>query len=92
MNSDLSNDNGLIPFREPDAHGQAAIVLVESLIHGLVEGDVLSAAEAVDIVDTAIEVKGELDRESGVSPAPMQSPVELLQAIGASLARDIAAV
>jgi hypothetical protein len=33
--------------REPDAHGQAALLLIESLIHMLVEHRILSLGQAV---------------------------------------------
>ena len=37
---------------EPDAHGQAALLLTESLLHMLVENGELTNAQAVDVVHT----------------------------------------
>jgi hypothetical protein len=42
-----------------DAHGQAALLLVESLIHGLCEKSALSAREAVEIAERAISVQSD---------------------------------
>lgn len=46
-------------FRSPDAHGHAALLLVESLIHGLCENVTLSAGEAVEIAERAVDVQFE---------------------------------
>ncbi len=73
----------------PDAHGQAAMLLVESLIHGLIARSVLSVAEAVEIVDVAAEVKREIAADLGDSPATMRKSLSLLRAISASLKLDI---
>ena len=76
--------------REPDAHGEAALLLVESLIHGLIERSAISVADAVEIIDIAAEVKAALAAEPGDSPATMAKPLTLLAAIAASLRQDIA--
>ncbi|WP_404712253.1 hypothetical protein [Sphingomonas sp. MMS24-J13] len=73
---------------EPDAHGQAAMLLVESLIHGLVARSILSVEDAVEVVDVAAEVKADIAAELGDSPATMEKSLTLLQAISASLRRD----
>lgn len=73
------------PQREPDAHGQAAILLVESLIHGLVAKAALSVEEAIEIVSIAGEVKQEYALEMGDAPATMKRSLEILNAIHASL-------
>jgi hypothetical protein len=41
----------------PDPHGQAALLLVESLIHGLIGRRVLSVQDAVDIVEVALDAQ-----------------------------------
>ncbi|MET3901363.1 hypothetical protein ABIB57_005333 [Devosia sp. UYZn731] len=89
MTSEISNDNVVLPPREPDAHGQAAMLLVESLIHGLIERKVLSVADAVEIVDVATEVKSDTGPEMGDSPENLQKSITMLQAISASLRPDI---
>jgi hypothetical protein len=87
-----SNDNALPPpegaRREPDAHGQAALLLVESLIHDLVGRSVISAEEAIEIVTTAAEVKAEVAAEFGDSPATMRHSLALLESISTSLRGD----
>ena len=74
---------------DPDAHGQAAILLVESLIHGLIARDVITVADAVEIVDIASEVRADTADDGGESPAEQRKSLDLLQAISASLGRDL---
>jgi len=89
MTGEISNDNAVLPRREPDAHGQAAMLLVESLIHGLIEREVLSVSDAVDIIQLAAEVKSDVGPDLGDSPENLQKSINLLQAISASLRQDI---
>ena len=60
MTDETSNDNmrAYADARSsgPDAHGQAAMLLVESLIQGLIARSVITVADAVELVDTAAEV------------------------------------
>lgn len=79
----------LILPREPDAHGQAAMLLVESLIHGLIARSVISVAEAIEIIDVATEVKIDIAADLGDTPQTMQKSLLLLNAISASLRPDI---
>lgn len=72
-----------------DAHGEAAILLVESLIHGLIAKRVLSVSEAVEIVDVATEVKLEAGIEDGAPTVASQTSINLLQDISASLKFDL---
>lgn len=54
MDDPLSEDMARIAsLPEPDAHGQAEMLLVESLIHGLIARSVISVADAVEIVEIA---------------------------------------
>ena len=88
---DVTNDNHLdavAPPREPDAHGQAALLLVESLIHDLVARTVISVDEAIEIVQVAAEVKAEVAAELGDSPATMRHSLALLESIAHSLKGD----
>ncbi|MEQ1955977.1 hypothetical protein [Mesorhizobium sp. CN2-181] len=93
MTTEIFNDNNApkadMELRGPDAHGQAAMLLVESLVHGLIARKVISVADAVEIVETATEVKVEVAAEWGDSPATMLRSLHLLGAIRTSLARDI---
>lgn len=92
MTDDESNDNQL-PSHEtlpvPDPHGQAAILLVESLIHSLVARSVLSVADAVEIIDVASEVKVDIAAELGDTRVSLERSLSLLNAISASLRPDI---
>ena len=85
--NDINADG--VEFRGPDSHGQAAMLLVESLIHGLIAKSVINTEEAVDIVNTAAEVKEEIAASLGDSAATMQKSLALLEAISASLKNDL---
>jgi hypothetical protein len=89
---EITNDNHSYPPvarpQEPDAHGQAAMLLVESLIHGLVERSVISVTDAIGIVEAAAEVKVEVAAELGDSPETMRRSIDMLAAIGESLRLD----
>ena len=93
MVEETSNDNYVARTpaagREPDAHGQAAMLLVESLIHGLIAKSVIGVADAVEIVEVAAEVKKEIGADLGDSPATMQKSLDLLAAISTSLENDL---
>lgn len=88
--SDVSDDKLAGPgaSQGPDAHGQAALLLLESLIHGLVARSVISAREAIEIVEIAAEVKSEKAADMGDSPARMRQSLALLAAIGRTFATD----
>jgi hypothetical protein len=64
---------------EPDAHGQAALLLTESLLHMLVENGELTNAQAVDVVHTAAAVKVEVAEAAGESRARMLESLALLK-------------
>lgn len=67
-----------------DAHGRAALLLVESLIHGLIARSSLSVSEAVEIVQIAIEVSEDANTAETSSGSD-----QLLNSIRASLMHDI---
>ena len=91
MSSDSSNDNtARSASAVPDAHGQAALLLVESLVHGLIERELISVADAVEIVDIAAEVQADLGSEPGEAASRPRKSLDLLDAIGSSLRRDLA--
>jgi len=89
---DASNDDDSShpdqPRPEPDAYGQAAMLLVESLIHGLIARSILSTADAVEIVDAAAEVCFEMATELGKLQDNSRA-LAILDAISASLNIDI---
>jgi hypothetical protein len=75
-------------FAEPDAHGQAALLLTESLIHMLVENRGLTNAQAVDVVHTAAVVKVEVAEAAGESETRMRESLALLQRMENSFQAD----
>jgi hypothetical protein len=76
------------PLIEPDAHGQAALLLTESLIHALVETATLSNADAVGVIRTAAEVKVEVAEAVHESKARMEESLALLSRMAASFEVD----
>ncbi len=91
MTSESSNDNAGSGAGDegPDAHGQAALLLVESLVHGLIARQVISVADAVEIVDIAAEVKAEVAAEGEDPSAAKRQSADLLDAISRSLGHDV---
>jgi hypothetical protein len=92
MDDAVSNDNNfpsVAPRKEPDAHGQAAMLLVESLIHGLIARSVLTVAQAVEIVEVATDVKLEIAADEEHSQAGVEKSLDLLKSISASLMLDL---
>jgi hypothetical protein len=83
-----SNDVRASPALEPDAHGQAALLLAESTLHALVENATFTAAEAADVVRSAAEVKVEIVAFTGESRARMQASLDLLNLITVSFSAD----
>jgi hypothetical protein len=72
----------------PEPYGQAALLLVESLLHGLIAHSSLTVEQAVEIVEIASEVKQATAEEVGDTPAARHS-LHLLNSIGASLRHDL---
>lgn len=66
---------------EPDAYGQAALLLVESLLHTLVERGVLTPQDIVSTVQVASDVKRDLAESTGESRERMKQSLGLLAAI-----------
>lgn len=90
MPTDCSKDNAeRHASHTPDAHGQAALLLVESLIHGLIAQQVITVADAVEIVDVAAEVKADLGHDRGEPGDQLHQSLDLLVAISSSLRRDL---
>lgn len=89
--TEISNDNDAenIETRGPDAHGQAAMLLVESLIHSLIARSVLSVSDAVELIEVAADVKQDIAADLGDTPATLQKSLVLLNAISLSLSSDL---
>ncbi len=90
MARNTANDNGAAPTGAPgpDAHGQAALLLVESLLHSLIARSVLSVEQAIEVVEVAADVKGEIAADRGDSAATLRRSLVMLDAIVASLKFD----
>lgn len=73
----------------PDAHGQAALLLTESLIHGLLARSIISIDDAIEIVETADEVQVQVAEAADGAGAPMWQSHALLSAIAESLKYDV---
>lgn len=90
---EISNDNGRVPRAAPaalvDGQAEAAILLVESLIHGLIERSIISVSDAMDIAETAAEAKVEIASDAGNKPPTIRGSLTILEAISASLQRDL---
>ena len=78
-----SSDGG--PDRHHAAAGQAALMLVESLMLSLVERRVIDPGELIEAVETVIETKRRLAAD-GREPAIAREAVALLTTIANSLA------
>ncbi len=89
----LTNDNDSAhPARAmiaPDPNGQAAMLLVESLLHGLVARSLLTVQDAVEIVQVAAEVELELAVERTNPSTPKIGSLALLNSIRRSLKGDL---
>ncbi len=72
----------------PDPHGHAALLLVESLIHRLLERSIISTADAIEIVETADDVQIEVAEAADGHGAPMWRSHALLRSIADSLRQD----
>jgi hypothetical protein len=75
----------LLPLMTPDPHGQAALMLVESLLLLLVEQGVLQKEELIEAIDGLVEVKQEIAGSSESVVVSMVS-IGLLGAVATSLA------
>jgi hypothetical protein len=88
MTQDSIEPRSATPVVEPDAHGQAALLLTESLLHMLVENGDLTNAQAVDIVHTAAVVKVEVAEAAGESQSRMLESLALLDRMETSFRSD----
>ncbi|MBA3898345.1 MAG: hypothetical protein H0X36_14695 [Sphingomonadaceae bacterium] len=74
---------------EADAHGQAALMLAESMLHALMENGTFTTRQALSVVSTAQEIKVEFAEAAHESRARMQASLDLLTAIGDSLDHEL---
>lgn len=85
--NDNNAANGLL--RHADSHGQAALLLVESLIHSLIARSVISVEDAVEIVAVAEEVAADMEGDTGRLPTAPRNAQTILKAVGQSLSHDL---
>jgi hypothetical protein len=76
---------------EPPLHGQLALMLCESLLHELVESGAISKAQALNVIDTVVELVHEAadsDPHLGAARkrAKAQSATVIIEAIRKSFA------
>jgi uncharacterized MnhB-related membrane protein len=74
-----------------DPHGRAALLLVESLIHALVARSVLSVAEAVSIMEIALDAQIAITEDAALGASPMPRAEALLSSLIKSLTIDLPA-
>lgn len=90
--TDSTNDNELSPAvsrkEGPAAHGQAALLLVESLIHILIARSVIGREDAIELVTVAIDVTTEISVDRGDSDETFERSIAPLSAIRQSLCID----
>ena len=91
--SSNDNDHPSAPLlaHASDSHGQAALMLVESLIHGLVAQSVLTTVDAVEIIESAKDIQAEVAEAAEGAGATSWQSHSLLSSIAESLKLDIGA-
>ena len=89
MSPIIYDDEDTADRSEPDAHGQAALLLAESILHALVETHTLSSAEAISVIETTCSVKIEVAERAGESSKRMHESLSLLRQISNSFKTDL---
>lgn len=74
---------------EPDAHGQAALLLAESTLHMLLDKKLLTQSDAILVVQTAAAIKVEFAVNAHESDTRMRQSLALLQTIAQSFEVDV---
>ncbi len=77
------------PIIEPDAHGQAALMLAESILHALIETRTVTPEQALSVVATAQEIKVEFAQLAGESQQRMRASLDLLSEIAGSMEHEL---
>ena len=88
-----TNDNeAIVPFpktEQRDTHGRAALLLVESLLHALIDRSVLNVEDVLDVITVAIDANEDLAADRGEREEPTNQTTVVLSAILHSLSHDI---
>ncbi|WP_157799358.1 hypothetical protein [Qipengyuania seohaensis] len=77
----------LVPGEEP--HGRAALLLVESLMHGLIERSVITPRDALNIAVAACEIDLVVGEHNGETTENRSTSQQLLDKIVMSLRSEI---
>ena len=83
-----TDDSSFRDDREPDAaaQGQAALLLIESLIHSLLDNGTLSKAQAIEAIESAFQVKDESAADQKEPAAILRRSLGLLSSLRNSIA------
>lgn len=72
-----------------EPHGRAALLLVESLLHGLIAKSSITVEEAIEIAQIAAEVLQDTADDHADGQTILQQSLQLLNSISASLMHDL---
>lgn len=86
--NDNNGGGGRPPVADPDAHGQVALLLAESILHSLVESKTLTNEQVVATVRSACDVKIEVATAAGEAKDVMHHSLALLGNIALSFGAD----
>lgn len=89
MTFDLNDNEENNKFPEAEPHGVCAMLLVESLIHKLIELKVITTSDAIEVVDVASDVQREMAEDDQRSAAGRRKCLDLLDSISTSLSHDL---
>jgi hypothetical protein len=70
---------------QPDAQGQAALLLIESLIHSLLDNGALTKPQALEAIESAMQVKGESASEEKEPTKTLKKSLRLLTSMQNSI-------
>lgn len=87
-NTTPSEDSSFGDDRSPDpnAQGQAALLLIESLIHSLIDNGALTKVQAIEAINCAFEVKEESAGEEKEPTSTLRRSLALLSGMRNSIA------
>jgi len=74
---------------QPDAHGQAALLLAESMLHGLIARAVVPVAEAIEMVEIAMDAQAQIADSGMENFRGRRDALGLLAEIRLSLEHDL---
>ena len=72
-----------------DAHGQAAMLLIESLIHGLVKTSVMPVKTVVEVMEIALDAQAGLVEDAAQPSFSMYKAEEMLSTILEGMRMDL---